>query len=270
MVERDHTRITIARQCELLTISRSSCYYEVQDESYDNLKLMRVIDEQYNRTPFFGTRKMTAFLVGLGFDVNRKRIQRLMHMMGLEAIYSKPKLSTRNPDHKIYPYLLKGVLVDRPDQVWSTDFTYIPLSRGFMYLAAVIDWATRNVLSWKLSNTMDPWFCAQAAREALQFGTPEIFNTDQGSQFTSREFIDVFSGTEIAISMDGRGRALDNVFVERLWRSVKYEDVYLNNYENGQQLQHGLEKYFHFYNTKRPHQALNYCTPASLYSRKRR
>lgn len=215
------------RQCELLGIARSQLYYEPVPESETNLRLMRLIDEQYLKTPFWGSRNMTAFLRGQGEAVNRKRIQRLMRKMGLEGLAPGPSTSRPSPGHKVYPYLLRNVLVERPNQVWSSDITYIPLRQGFLYLVAVMDWFSRHVLSWRLSNSLDVEFCVEALDEALGHGCPEIFNTDQGSQFTSREFTERLLSSSIAISMDGKGRALDNVFIERLWRSVKYEDIYL-------------------------------------------
>ena len=234
-------------------------------ESTANLRLMRMIDEQYLRTPFYGSRRMAAHLAALGEPVNRKRAQRLMRIMGLEAIYPKPRTSTRSPDHKIYPYLLRDVTIDRCDQVWSTDVTYLPLEGGYMFLAAVIDWHSRFVLSWELSNTLDGRFCLEALEAALGGGRPEVFNTDQGSQFTARAFTGRLEEAGVAVSMDGRGRALDNVFVERLWRSLKYEEVYLKAYRNVMEMEAGLRAWFAFYNHERPHQSLDYRTPASVY-----
>jgi len=230
-----------------------------------NLKLMRIIDEIYTDYPFYGSRRMVIELGRKSFAVNRKRVQRLMRVMGIEAIYPKPKLSLRNREHKVYPYLLKGVLVDRPNQVWSTDITYIPLQEGFMYLAAIMDWYSRYVISWRLSNTLDSDFCVEALEEALHTGKPDIFNTDQGVQFTSKDFTKCLEGAEVRISMDGKGRALDNIFVERLWRSVKYENIYLKDYQNGTDLYYGMEDYFSFYNTIRPHQSLEYKVPVDVH-----
>jgi putative transposase len=226
---------------------------------------MRLIDEQYLRTPFYGSRRVAAHLTARGEAVNRKRAQRLMRIMGLEAIYPKPRTTTRSADHKIYPYLLRDVTIERCDQVWSTDVTYLPLEGGYMFLAAVIDWHSRFVLSWRLSNTLDGRFCLEALEAALGGGRPEIFNTDQGAQFTARAFTGRLEAAGVAISMDGRGRALDNVFVERLWRSLKYEDVYLKSYRSVKDLNAGLEDWFTFYNHERPHQALRYRTPAEVY-----
>lgn len=226
---------------------------------------MRMIDEQYLRTPFYGSRRMTVWLTTQGEEVNRKRVRRLMVLMGLEAIYPKPRTTLRNVDHKVYPYLLRDRVIERKDQVWSTDVTYIPLSQGFMYLAAVIDWYSRFVLSWQLSNTLDGRFCLEALNTALEGGRPEIFNTDQGVQFTAKAFTSRLEEEGIAVSMDGRGRALDNVFVERLWRSLKYEEVYLKAYSGVRELEAGLESWFRFYNHERPHQSLTYRTPAEVY-----
>lgn len=262
--------LPLAEQCRLLSIPRSTYYHRPQGESPKNLDIMRLIDKEYTNAPFYGSRRLAVVLSRQGVEVNRKRIQRLMRIMGLEAIYPKPRLSVKAKDHKIYPYLLRDVSVVRKNQVWSTDFTYVPMQGGFMYLAAVIDWATRYVLSWRISNTMDSDFCIESAKDALRIGRPEIFNTDQGSQFTCKAFLSVFEGLNVAMSMDGRGRALDNVFVERLWRSVKYEDLYLKEYADGWALLEGLRRYFHFYNHERPHQALNYQTPASVYFSKKR
>lgn len=227
---------------------------------------MRLIDEQYLRTPFFGSRQMAKWLQGhLGEVVNRKRVQRLMRRMGIEAIYPRPRTTRRAAEHRVFPYLLRNLAITRKDQVWSTDITYIPLRQGFMYLVAVMDWYTRYVLSWRLSNTLEGHFCIEALEASLAMGTPEIFNTDQGSQFTSEGFTSILLTHAIAISMDGRGRALDNVFVERLWRTVKYEDIYLNAYESVSALTHGLRRYFHFYCHERPHSSLGYRTPAEMY-----
>jgi putative transposase len=255
----------VRRQCELLGVNRSGLYYEPATETTANLRLMRMIDEQYLRTPFYGRRRMAAHLAAAGEPVNRKRVQRLMRGMGLEAIYPKPRTTTRSPDHKIYPYLLRDVTIDRCDQVWSTDVTYLPLEGGYMFLAAVIDWHSRFVLSWELSNTLDGRFCLEALEAALGGGRPEIFNTDQGSQFTARAFTGRLEGAGVAVSMDGRGRALDNVFVERLWRSLKYEEVYLKSYRDVREMEAGLRAWFAFYNHERPHQSLDYRTPAEVY-----
>jgi putative transposase len=255
----------VRRQCKLLGVNRSGLYYEPAAESGANLRLMRMIDEQYLRTPFYGSRRMAAHLAARGEPVNRKRVQRLMRIMGLEAIYPRPRTTTRSPDHKIYPYLLRDVTIDRCDQVWSTDVTYLPLEGGYMFLAAVIDWHSRFVLSWRLSNTLDGRFCLEALEAALGGGRPEIFNTDQGSQFTSREYTGRLEEAGIAVSRDGRGRALDNVFVERLWRSVKYEDIYIKDYDQVNELESGLAAYFQFYDEDRPHQSLDYHTPGEVH-----
>jgi putative transposase len=255
----------VRRQCELLGLHRSTCYYEAVPESAANLALMRRIDEQYLRRPFYGSRRMTAWLQREGEEVNRKRVQRLMRLMGVEAIYPKRRTTVPGAGHKIYPYLLRNLTVTRPNQVWSTDITYVPLRCGFLYLAAILDWYSRYVLSWRLSNTLDGDFCLEALEEALAIARPEIFNTDQGAQFTSREFTGRLESAAVAISMDGRGRALDNVFVERLWRTVKYENVYLQNYETGAECHAGLKSFLTFYCEERPHQSLDYRTPAEVY-----
>jgi putative transposase len=249
----------------LLGLNRSSLYYEPAGETPENLRLMRLIDEQYTARPFFGSRRMTEWLTQRGEEVNRKRVRRLMRTMGLEAIYPKPRTSTAGRGHKLYPYLLQGVTVERADQVWSADITYVPMASGFMYLAATIDWFSRYVVAWRLSNTLDGSFCLEMLEEALRSGTPEVFNTDQGVQFTAEAFTGRLEGAGVAVSMDGRGRALDNVFVERLWRSVKYEDIYIQGYEAVPDLHRGLGRYFAFYNDQRPHQSLGYRTPAAVY-----
>lgn len=258
--------LSVAQQCELLGLPRSTYYYAGSGESAENLALMRRIDEQYLARPFWGSRSMTQWLIREGCAVNRKRVRRLMRTMGLEAVYPRPKTSAPCPGHRIYPYLLRGLAIERPDQVWSADITYVPLARGFMYLTAVLDWHSRYVLSWELSNTLDSGFCVAALEAALGERRPEIFNTDQGSQFTSEAFTGVLAGAGIAISMDGRGRALDNVFIERLWRTVKYEDIYLRGYETAWELERGLAAYFEFYRYERPHMALGYRTPWETYS----
>jgi putative transposase len=265
MVEPGHPALSVRRQCELLGLSRSSLYYEPGGEAAEDLRLMRRIDEQYTACPFYGSRRMTIWLTQQGEEVNRKRVQRLMRVMGLEAIYPKPRLSTAGKGHRIYPYLLRGVKVERPDQVWSTDITYVPMSSGFMDLAAVIDWFSRYVVAWRLSNTLDGSFCLEMLDEALGSGKPEVFNTDQGAQFTAAAFTGRLESAGVAVSMDGRGRALDNVFVERLWRSVKYEDIYIRGYDTVPELYRGLGRYFGFYNDERPHQSLDYRTPATIY-----
>jgi putative transposase len=264
-VELAHPEISLGRQCELLGLARSSLYYQQRGESERNLKLLRLLDEQYTRTPFYGVPRMTAWLGTQGEAVNEKRVRRLLRVLGLEAIYPKPRLSDAAAGHKIYPYLLRNVAITRVNQVWSTDITYIRLRQGFIYLVAVIDWFSRYVLSWEVSVTMESSFCVAALDWALSTGRPEIFNTDQGAQFTSQEFTGRLLAQGIVISMDGRGRALDNVFIERLWRSVKYEEVYLNDYQGALAAVSGLSGYFRFYNHERLHQSLGYRTPAVVY-----
>ena len=256
--------MSIRRQCELLGLARGSWYYEPVGETAENLKLMRRIDELYLKRPYFGSRR-----IGIELKVNRKRVQRLMRQMGLEAIYAKPRTTVRCPQHKIYPYLLRDVEIKRRNQVWSTDITYIPLRGGYVYLTAVIDWYSRYVLTWRLSNSLDSRFCIEALEEALASGQPEIFNTDQGVQFTSMAFTSCLESRGVAISMDGRGRALDNVFVERLWRTVKYEEVYLKDYDDAWHAEDSLREYFDFYCYERKHQALDYRTPAEVYGVRR-
>lgn len=249
----------------MLGLNRSSLYYEAAPETQENLQLMRLIDQQYTRCPFYGSRRITAWLHNQGELVNRKRVQRLLRLMGLEAIYPKPRLSVAGKGHRIYPYLLRDVSIERPDQVWSTDITYIPMATGFMYLAATIDWYSRYVIAWRLSNTLDGSFCQDMLEEALSLGRPEVFNTDQGVQFTAEAFTARLLSAGVAVSMDGKGRCLDNVFVERLWRSVKYENVYLYRYETVPELEMGLRLYFRFFNEERLHQSLDYRTPAAVY-----
>ena len=265
MVEPDHATLSIRRQCELVGLSRASYYYRPATESPLNLELMRRIDEQYLRTPFYGRPRMTAHLRRLGYPVNPKRIRRLMQLMGLQAIYPKRRTTTVNPEHRIYPYLLRGVEIVRPNQVWSTDITYVPMPRGFMYLTAIIDWFSRYVLAWQVSNTLDGHFCRDALHQALVIGRPTVFNSDQGSQFTAEAFTSILKSAEIAISMDGRGRCHDNIFIERLWRTVKYEEIYLKEYRVVPALIAGLGDYFTFYNQERLHQSLGYRTPAEVY-----
>ena len=264
MIDEGHSELSVRRQCELLGLARSTLYYEPAPETVENLGLMRLIDEQYTRCPFYGSRRITRWLATQGHEVNRKRVQRLLRAMGLEAIYPKPKLSAGR-GHKVYPYLLRDVAVERVNQVWSADITYVPLPGGFMYLAATIDWFSRYVVAWKLSNTLDGSFCREMLEEALGRGTPEVFNTDQGVQFTAGAWTGRPESAGVAVSMDGRGRCLDNVFVERLRRSVKYEDVYLKGYERVPELEGGLRAYFGFYNAERLHQSLDYRTPAEVY-----
>jgi putative transposase len=266
LIERGHEHLSIVRQCELVSISRSSFYYQPVGETAQNLALMRVIDAQFLETPWYGSRQMARHLRREGHEVGRKRVRRLMAIMGLAPIYQRPRTTVPHPEHRIYPYLLRGLVVDRPNQVWCADITYIPMRRGFLYLVAVMDWATRKVLSWRVSNTMDVAFCIEALQEALaRFGRPEIFNTDQGSQFTSTEFTDVLRTADVRISMDGRGRWMDNVFIERLWRSLKYECVYLHAFETGSELRAGLTRWIGYYNTRRPHSTLAGRTPDETY-----
>ena len=272
MVHKDYLRLSIVNQCKLLGINRSMIYYQHKDESKFNQKLMRIIDEQYMVTPWYGSRQMTRHLRLAGYKVNRKRIRRLFHLMGLKAIYPRrPKTSQPELGHKIYPYLLRGLLIDRPDQVWCSDITYIPLQRGFMYLVAIMDWHTRKILSWQLSNTLDTEFCTSALEEALAtYGRPEIFNTDQGCQFTSEEFTGILKEHGIRISMDGKGRFMDNIFIERLWRSLKYECIYLEEFTGGHQLRSRLSWWVNQYNQERPHSTLNDQTPDMAYFNIRR
>ncbi len=265
MIEQNMLAISISRQCELIGLSRSSRYYQPVEETEENLMYMRLIDQQYMKTPFYGSRRMSIWLQMQGYEANRKRVQRLMRLMGIEAIYPRPKTTEVCKEHRKYPYLLRNMEIIRPNQVWSTDITYVPMPKGFMYLVAVIDWFSRYVISWRLSNTLDNSFCIEALESALKKGIPDIFNTDQGSQFTSINFTERLENTGIKISMDGRGRALDNVFVERLWRSVKYEEIYIWNHETIADLEKGLHRYFMFYNNERPHQSLNNKTPRDVH-----
>jgi putative transposase len=268
LIEADRDNPCVSRQCELIGLSRSSYYYEPAPETPGNLELMRLIDREYMRHPFLGSRRMTTYLCGEGHAINRKRVRRLMGLMGLEAVYPKPRLSKPNPGHRVYPYLLRGVTIERADQVWSTDITYVPMPAGFMYLTAVIDWHSRYVLSWRLSNSLDADFCVAALEAALRRGRPEVFNTDQGSQYTAAAFVSRVEASGAKMSMDGRGRWLDNVFVERLWRTVKYEHVYVWRPETVPELHAGLRKYFEYYNEERRHQSLNDRTPAEVYVEK--
>jgi putative transposase len=249
----------------LLGLSRSSLYYQGMPESAENLRRMRLVDQEYTAHPFLGSRRLTKWLCEQGEEVNRKRVQRLLRLMGLEAIYPKPKRSAACPGHRIYPYLLRNVSIERPDQVWSTDITYVPLASGFMYLAAILDWFSRYVIAWRLSNTLDGSFCLEMLEEALSGGRPEVFNTDQGVQFTAAAWTARLESAGVAVSMDGKGRCLDNVFVERLWRTVKYEEIYLRRYETVPELRQGLGRYFPYYNEERWHQSLSYRTPAAVY-----
>jgi putative transposase len=263
-IDPDEPRISIARQCELLGLPRSTYYYSPAAAPEEDLMLMRRIDEQYLRTPFYGSRRMALHLGEEGFPVNRKRVQRLMRLMGIEAIYPR-RTTIPAPGHKTYPYLLRGLTIDRANQVWSSDITYVPMRQGFMYLVAIMDWYSRHVLAWRLSNTLDAAFCLDALHEALDQYRPDIFNTDQGSQYTSEAFITCLQSHGVAISMDGRGRALDNVFIERLWRSVKYEEIYLKLHDLVADLEMGLTDYFDFYTYERKHQGLEYRTPWEVF-----
>ena len=258
------------RQCQLTGISRSGLYYRPVEESAENLELMRLLDEQYTRTPFYGVRRMACWLGKQGYGVNVKRVRRLLRQMGLEAIYPRPRLSVPGPGHRIYPYRLRGLKIDRPNQVWGSDITYIRLRQGFIYLVAILDWFSRYVLGWEVSTSLESAFCLAALDWALKTGCPEMFNTDQGAQFTSEDFTGRLEASGITISMDGRGRAMDNIFVERLWRTVKYEEVYLHDYEQVDDAVNNLRNYFWFYNHERPHQALGYRTPAAIYFGKAR
>ncbi len=266
MITREHPELSLSRQCEVLSISRSSFYHAPKGESPATLALMRRIDELFMKYPFYGSRQMARQLRREGVRVGRHRVRRLMRLMGLQAIYQAPKTSTPHPEHRVYPYLLKGMVIARPNQVWCADITYIPVQRGFLYLVAIMDWATRHVLSWRLSNTMDTRFCVEALEEALaRYGKPEIFNTDQGSQFTSLDFTNVLKDAGVAISMDGRGRYMDNIFIERLWRSLKYEAVYLHELTDGFKAERVIRDWIGFYNTERPHSSLAGQTPAEAY-----
>jgi len=268
MVEKEHPRLSIRRQCRILNMRRSSYYYNPVGESPFNLELMKKIDELYMECPFYGSRQIRTSLRDLGYGVGRNRVQRLMRKMGLMAIYQKPRTSRPHPEHKVYPYLLRNLKINRPNQVWASDITYIPMRRGHMYLVAIMDWHTRAVLSWRLSNTMEADFCVAALNEALtRYGVPEIFNTDQGSQFTSREFTQAVKDSGAKISMDGRGRWMDNVMIERLWRSLKYECVYLREDETVSQLRGSIRWWFDLYNNRRPHSALDGKKPMIEYQK---
>jgi putative transposase len=266
LIDVGHAQLSLRRQCQLLGLVRSSFYYEPRPDSAEDLFLMRLLDELYTRYPFYGIRRMTAWLQQQGHIVNHKRVQRLLRLLGLMAIYPGPQLSAPAPGHRLYPYLLRGVKIERVNQVWSSDITYVRLTGGFVYLVAVIDWFSRYVLAWELSVTLDSHFCVSALERALLRGRPEVFNTDQGAQFTSLAFTERLLERGIRLSMDGRGRALDNIFVERLWRTVKYEDIYLNDYGSVAEARGGLSRYFCFYNDERLHQSLNYRSPAAVYA----
>jgi putative transposase len=266
MITRDHEELSVRQQCALLRLHRSTVYYKPRPEPTGDLELMRLLDEEYTRHPFYGSRQLTRWLKERGHDVNRKRVQRLMRLMGIEGLAPGPSTSRPHPEHKVYPYLLRGIEVTRANQVWAADITYIPMARGFCYLVAIIDWYSRAVLAWRLSNTLDASFCVDALDEALRrWGTPDIFNTDQGAQFTGKDWIDRLKDCGAAISMDGKGRCLDNIFVERLWRTVKYEEVYLHAYVDLVDARDSLRCYFGFYNDERPHRALSGLAPSATY-----
>lgn len=265
-IAKDHPRLSLRRQCRLLSLSRSVLYYTPVGESAENLALMRLIDRQFLETPWYGSRQMARWLRRQGHAAGRHRVRRLMRKMRLVPIYQPPRTSQPHPQHKVYPYLLKGLEITRPNHVWCTDITYIPMRRGFLYLVAIMDWATRKVLAWRLSNTMEADFCVEALREAMdRHGKPEIFNTDQGSQFTSLEFTQVLKDAEVKISMDGRGCWIDNRFIERLWRSLKYECVYMQAFETGSEARHGIDAWINYYNEERPHSGVGGLTPNEAY-----
>jgi putative transposase len=269
MVDKQHSSLSIAGQCRLLSIHRSGLYYTASSENEENLAIMRRLDEQYFKTPFYGVRRLTVWLQSLGYTINRKRVRRLMELMGWQTIYRKPWLSKPNKEHKVYPYLLKDLEIYRANQVWAMDITYVPMRKGFMYLCAIIDLHTRYVVNWSVSNSMTAEWCSQVVREAIeQYGPPGILNTDQGRQFTSDVFIAQLKEKGVQPSMDGKGRAIDNIFIERLWKTVKYEHVYLKVPDDGVQLYEGLNEYFSFYNSQRPHQSLRYQTPENMYKRR--
>ena len=270
MIKRDAPGLSLSHQCRLLSISRSSFYYPPRGESVENLTLMRCIDELFMKYPFYGSRQLVRQLRREGIAVGRHRVRRLMRLMGLEAIYQAPRTSDPHPAHRVYPYLLRGMVIDRPNRVWCADITYIPVQRGFLYLVAIMDWATRYVLAWRLSNSMDASFCVEALKEALdRYGSPDIFNTDQGSQFTSFDFTGVLGRAGVTISMDGRGRCMDNIFIERLWHSLKYEAIYLHELTDGFKAMRLIGEWIDFYNTERPHSSFDGQTPAEAYAAKR-
>jgi putative transposase len=268
MIDKQDSSLSLSRQCQVLGLHRSGLYYTACQESSENLEILRLLDEQYFKTPFYGIRKLTAWLKSLGYDINRKRVKRLMDLMGWQTLYRYKNTSKPDKQNRLYPYMLKGLSISRANQVWAMDITYVPMRRGFMYLCAIIDLYTRYVVNWSVSNTMTAEWCKQVADEAMdKYGRPEIFNTDQGSQFTSIIFINALLSKNIQVSMDGKGRAIDNIFIERLWRTVKYEHIYLHVAEDGVVLYEGLKKYFAFYNHERLHQSLEYMTPGILYSK---
>ena len=266
MIQSDHPKLSLSAQCRVLNISRSTLYYRPMGESAETLSLMKAIDKLFTKYPFFGSRQIAAWLARDGIKVGRHRVRRLMRLMGLEAVYKRPKTSKPHPAHPVFPYLLKGMEITRPNQVWCSDITFIPVSRGYLYLVAIMDWATRKVLSWRLSNTMHADFCVDALKEAIEiYGPPEIMNTDQGSQFTGSDWITTLTDAKVRISMDGRGRYLDNIFIERLWRSLKYEAVYLQDIADGFAAQRVIDDWMNFYNRQRPHSALGKRTPNEAY-----
>jgi putative transposase len=265
LLDPDHASISLRRQCDLLGLPRSTAYYTPIPESQENLALMKEIDAIYLDNPSYGSRTIATALANMGWEVNRKRVQRLMRLMNIAGVTPKRNTSKPAPGHRVFPYLLRNVAISHPDQVWSTDITYVPLRNGFVYLTAVMDWYSRYVLSWRLSNRLEGSFCVEALDEALQRGKPEVFNTDQGSQFTSAVFVNRLLDRAVAVSMDGRGRALDNVFIERLWRSVKYQEIFLRDYATVADVEEGLKLYFEKYNHERPHQSLDNLTPAKVY-----
>lgn len=266
MIDCSDKKLSVSRQCKILNINRSNVYYKKHPIKSLDLELMKLIDKQYLKEPSWGSRSMRNYLNRLGYKVNRKRIQRLMRLMGIEAIYPKPKTSRPHPSHKIYPYLLRDLNIDHANQVWAADISYIPMAHGFMYLVAIMDWHSRKVLAFRLSNTLDTDFCVEALYEALgRYGRPEIFNTDQGAQFTSKAFTDLLKDNSVRISMDGRGRVQDNIFIERLWWSLKYQYLYLWSFDNGKDLKQGISTWFNMYNKERSHQALDNMTPDEVY-----
>ena len=268
MVSKDH-KLSVRRQCALLTLARSNLYYQPKGESAENLRFMEIIDKQFLETPWYGSRQMARYMKRNNHKCGRHRVRRLMRLMRLVPIYQEPNTSKKHPQHKIWPYLLRNIVINRPNQVWCADITYIPMQRGFLYLVAIMDWHSRKVLAWWLSNSMDTTFCVEALKEALaKHGTPEIFNTDQGSQFTSGDWIDVLTDAKIKISMDGKGRWIDNRMIERLWRSLKYECVYLHAFETGSQAKAGIGKWLAYYNAERPHSTHGILTPDEAYVRK--
>lgn len=268
MIDKNHSELSVQKQCELLSIHRSGIYYKPCDETPLNLELMEVIDREYTKLPFYGVPRMTEHINQFGYHINEKRIRRLYRKMALRAIYPGPKTTIANKEHYKYPYLLKNLVIDHPNHVWVTDITYIPMKHGFMYLVAIIDVYSRFVVNWGISNSLDSDFCIEVLKEAIRkHGKPEILNSDQGVQFTCKEFIEVLQQNEIKISMDGKGRAIDNIFIERFWRSLKYENIYLNAYSDGIELYHGLKNYFEFYNNERVHQSLDYQLPIKIYQK---